>query len=163
MLDNLFEGEGDPAMIQRLKTMFDQDDLSVNLNSLTTSAAEVASVAKLIKIFFTELPEPLIPDSIAFSLAQVASMDDEAFLTSGCEELLKKLSEWSVRTLKKLLACLEQISEKSSDAKGKRVRLARVFAPLIMRSPATDGQAEIITFLIGQSKTIFKVGERQGQ
>jgi len=157
-VDRLFEEDGDQLLVGRLRTLFDQDDLSVNLNSLTTTAVEVAAVAQLIKVFFTELPEPLLPEFVAQNLVQIGKIEDESFLTMGCEELLKQLPEWNSRTFKKLLSSLNTIAEKQSQPAEARHRLALVFAPLVMRVGGLEQglQVSVLAFLMRVANSIFK-------
>jgi len=157
--ERLFEEDGDPRMVQRLRLLFDQDDLSMNLNSLTTTATEVASVAQLIKVFLSELPDAVVPEVVAQNLVQVARIEDPSFLMMGCEELLKQLPEWSTRTLKKVLVSLNTIIEKGADVYSRREAFARLFAPLLFRLPqaADPGlQVTMLSYLIRVASTIFK-------
>jgi len=156
-IKDVFAKDGDAQMVQRLVTMFDQDDLSVNLNSLTTSPTEVASVAHLIKIFFKELPDPLFPQPIAEALVHIMeAFGDLPQMLSAFGPVLKQLSEHAVRTLKKLLTSLLAVAEKTADKSAEMDSIASSVAPVLIRSgTSSPAFAKMLTILIESSRTVF--------
>jgi len=162
-LERIYTQEGDPVFIQKLIALFNQDDVAVNLNILAISPQEIYSVAKLVQIFFQELPEPLVNPMFNQSFLRACATTDETERTKIYMDVVKTLPEVTLRILKKLCTSFELVISKQATNKMTLSKLSATFTPLLF--PKTQGpeipkevesQQMFLEFLVSNGSTIYE-------
>jgi len=110
-------------------------------------------VANLIKLFFRELPDPLIPFSNYGDFANLAN--DQSLDVSGkvyaLYGLLKKLPDYNFGILKQLIAFLVKVSSYSEYNKMNAKNLGIVFDPNILRKKVISKNGDDYLLAVSQS------------
>lgn len=126
----IFRVSGNSKVVERLRTTFDR-----NGDAALADAVDVMAVAGLLKLFFRELPETLIPERLTqrFVVAQDASVSDPDGYVREVRRLLATLPECNYSTLKYLVAFLVMVAREESANKMNANALATIFGPNMFR------------------------------
>ncbi|XP_054457352.1 active breakpoint cluster region-related protein isoform X2 [Anoplopoma fimbria] len=128
----IYRVSGSSSDIGTLKTAFNS-----NLREAVTRlrSAEVNVVSGVLKLFFRELPEPLIPAKMFQSLARTLDIQDMNSRLVSMLSLLQSCPEPNRHTFLYLLHHLQRVSEKQDVNKMTLINLATVFGPSLLRAP----------------------------
>lgn len=125
----IYRISGTTSEISALKSAFDG-----NLCEAVTRlrSAEVNAVSGVLKLYFRELPEPLIPAVLFQNLAQMLELHDtnEQFIS-----LLQSCPDANRNTFLYLLQHLKRVSAREDVNKMSLLNLATVFGPSLLRPP----------------------------
>ncbi|XP_056299074.1 active breakpoint cluster region-related protein isoform X2 [Pseudoliparis swirei] len=128
----IYRVSGTSSDIGTLKAAFNS-----NLREAVTKlrSAEVNVVSGVLKLFFRELPEALVPMKIFQSLAKTLKIQDVTSRLASMLSLLQSCSEPNRHTLLYLLHHLQRVSEKQAVNRMSLMNLATVFGPSLLRLP----------------------------
>nr|XP_046237451.1 active breakpoint cluster region-related protein isoform X2 [Scatophagus argus] len=128
----IYRVSGSTSDISALKTAFNS-----NLREAVTRlrSAEVNVVSGVLKLYFRELPEPLIPSELFQSLARTLDMQDVTSRFVSMLSLLHSCPDPNRHTFLYLLHHLQRVSEKQDVNKMSPLNLATVFGPSLLRPP----------------------------
>nr|XP_015802359.2 breakpoint cluster region protein isoform X1 [Nothobranchius furzeri] len=98
--------------------------------------AEVNAVCGLLKLYFRELPEPLIPSEMFQTLAKALDIQDLNARLVSMLSLLKSCPEVKRHTFLFLLRHLQRVAQREELNKMSLLNLATVFGPSLLRPPA---------------------------
>ncbi|XP_068444089.1 active breakpoint cluster region-related protein [Clinocottus analis] len=128
----IYRVSGSTNDIGSLKAAFNS-----NLREAVTRlrSAEVNVVSGVLKLYFRELPEPLVPTKILRSLAQALEIQDMNGRLAAMLSLLQSCPEPNRHTFLYLLHHLQRVSEKQGVNKMSPMNLATVFGPSLLRLP----------------------------
>eukprot|EP00055_Hartaetosiga_balthica_P010104 m.42012 g.42012 ORF g.42012 m.42012 type:complete len:1491 (+) comp7034_c0_seq4:98-4570(+) len=141
LTEGVYRIPGTASEVNALRHQFDMDQDSLILASDTHNVHVVAAVLKL---FFKELPNPLINCEIKpFFYSTLASSDDTTKL-EAMVDLLSRVSYAEFETLKRMCMHLSAIGTHASVNKMTPTNLALVFGPTFCFSK-TDGEAKALT------------------
>lgn len=118
--------------ITELKTAFDSN-LREAVSRLRT--AEVNAVAGVLKLYFRELPEPLMPAEMFQDLARMLDIQDTDSRLVSLLSALYSCPDPNRHTFLYLLQHLQRVSEKELVNKMSPINLATVFGPSLLRAP----------------------------
>ncbi|XP_061658834.1 active breakpoint cluster region-related protein isoform X1 [Syngnathoides biaculeatus] len=126
--------------IQALKTAFDTNtkDILVMLSDM-----DINAIAGTLKLYFRELPEPLLTDRLYPAFMEGISLSDPAAKENCMMHLLRSLPDPNLMTFLTLLEHLKRVAEKEPLNKMSLHNLATVFGPTLLRpseSESTKGQ-----------------------
>ncbi|XP_061467477.1 rho GTPase-activating protein 11A isoform X2 [Rhineura floridana] len=128
--EGLFRKSGSFVRLKTLKGKLDQGE-----NCLST--AQPCDVAGLVKQFFRELPEPILPSDLqeAFIKAQQLGIEEKnsATLLISC-----LMNDRTIHTLRYFFKFLKKVSLRSSENKMDSSNLAVIFAPNLLQSSEPD-------------------------
>ncbi|XP_069803337.1 rho GTPase-activating protein 33 isoform X2 [Dendropsophus ebraccatus] len=167
IVDGIYRLSGVSSNIQKLRHEFDSErvpDLSRD-----TYLQDVHCVSSLCKLYFRELPNPLLTYRLyhPFTEAMAASTEDEKLIR--VHDLIQQLPPPHYRTLEYLMRHLSRLSA-HSDRTGMHARnLAIIWAPNLLRSrdmesvgtPGADAfrevrvQSVLVEFLLCHVETLF--------
>ncbi|XP_015284811.1 PREDICTED: rho GTPase-activating protein 11A [Gekko japonicus] len=155
--EGLFRKSGSFVRLKALKNKLDQGE-----NCLST--AQPCDVAGLLKQFFRELPEPILPSDLQEALIKAQQLGNEeknsATLLLSC-----LMNDRTVDTLKYFFSFLKKVSLRSSENKMDSSNLALIFAPNLLQSSDADkmsahtdrklrSQAAVVQTLIDHAEEI---------
>nr|XP_046266947.1 active breakpoint cluster region-related protein isoform X1 [Scatophagus argus] len=126
--------------IQALKTAFDANtkDILVMLSDM-----DINAIAGTLKLYFRELPEPLLTDRLYPAFMEGIALSDPAAKENCMMHLLRSLPDPNLMTFLTLLEHLKRVAEKEPINKMSLHNLATVFGPTLLRpseSESTKGQ-----------------------
>ncbi|CAN9509623.1 unnamed protein product [Ophioblennius macclurei] len=97
--------------------------------------SEVNAVSGVLKLFFRELPEPLVPTELFQSLTQAVEKQDLDSRLNSLLSLLQSCPDANRHTFLYLLHHLRRVSEQQHVNKMSLLNLATVFGPSLLRPP----------------------------
>ncbi|XP_075876321.1 active breakpoint cluster region-related protein isoform X4 [Nelusetta ayraudi] len=126
--------------IQALKSVFDTNtkDILVMLSDM-----DINAIAGTLKLYFRELPEPLLTDRLYPAFMEGIALSDPAAKENCMMHLLRSLPDPNLMTFLTLLEHLKRVAEKEPVNKMSLHNLATVFGPTLLRpseSESTKGQ-----------------------
>ncbi|XP_041821379.1 breakpoint cluster region protein isoform X2 [Chelmon rostratus] len=128
----IYRVSGTTSDISVLKATF-----NTNLREAVTRlrSAEVNVVSGVLKLYFRELPEPLVPTELFQSLARTLDIQDTNSRLVSMLSLLHSCPDPNRHTFLYLLHHLQRVSEKQDINKMSLMNLATVFGPSLLRPP----------------------------
>ncbi|CAK6952901.1 active breakpoint cluster region-related protein [Scomber scombrus] len=128
----IYRISGGATDIIALKAVFNS-----NLREAVTRlrCADVNTVSGVLKLYFRELPEPLIPAELFQSLAKMLEIEDLDLRLVSMLALLESCPDANRYTFVYLLHHLQRVSEKQDKNKMTLLNLATVFGPSLVRPP----------------------------
>ncbi|KAJ3219375.1 Rho GTPase-activating protein 15 [Dinochytrium kinnereticum] len=132
----IYRLSGNTTTIQKLRASFNQME-TVRLDS---EDIDINVVASLLKLYFRELQNPLIPFEFYESFIKAAKIDsyDDRLITF--KNLIQSLPHSNYHVLEHLMRHLCKVAANSEVNKMERSNLAIVFAPTLIRNPEEGGQ-----------------------
>ncbi|XP_051284797.1 active breakpoint cluster region-related protein isoform X1 [Dicentrarchus labrax] len=128
----IYRVSGTASDIGVLKTVFNS-----NLREAVTRlrSVEINAVSGVLKLYFRELPEPLIPTELFQSLARTLDIQDINARLVSMLSLLQSCPDPNRHTFLYILHHLQRVSEKQDINKMSLMNLATVFGPSLLRPP----------------------------
>ncbi|XP_071315580.1 active breakpoint cluster region-related protein isoform X1 [Trachinotus anak] len=128
----IYRISGTTSDISTLKAAFNS-----NLREAVTRlrSMEVNAVSGVLKLYFRELPEPLIPAELFQSLATALDIQDMNARLVSMLSLLQSCPDTNRHTFLYLMHHLQRVSEKQDINKMSLLNLATVFGPSLLRPP----------------------------
>ncbi|XP_061092768.1 active breakpoint cluster region-related protein isoform X1 [Conger conger] len=128
----IYRISGAASDIQSLKSSFDTN-LREAMSRLRSM--DVNAVSGVLKLFFRELPEPLIPREQFQSLSDALAIPDLSSKMQSMCSILQACPDVNRNTFLFLLHHLRRVSEKQEINKMTLMNLATVFGPSLVRPP----------------------------
>ncbi|XP_034088860.1 active breakpoint cluster region-related protein isoform X1 [Gymnodraco acuticeps] len=129
--------------IQALKLVFDTNtkDILVMLSDM-----DINAIAGTLKLYFRELPEPLLTDRLYPAFMEGIALSDPAAKENCMMHLLRSLPDPNLMTFLPLLDHLKRVAEKEPINKMSLHNLATVFGPTLLRPSESEiAKAQHIT------------------
>ncbi|NXO02179.1 RHGBA protein, partial [Rhinopomastus cyanomelas] len=159
--EGLFRKSGSLVRMKALKRKLDQGEKCL-------SAAQPCDVAGLLKEFFRELPEPILPTHLQeglFKAQQLGNQKKTATVLLSC-----LMADGTIEALRYFFNFLRTVSLRSSENKMDSSNLAVIFAPTLLHSNANEKmsastgkkvrlQAAVVQTLIDHAVEIGQVPE----
>ncbi|XP_072215294.1 rho GTPase-activating protein 32-like [Excalfactoria chinensis] len=159
----IYRLSGVTSKIQRLRHEFDSEQVP------ELSVRDIHSVSSVCKMYFRELPNPLLTEQLydKFSDAARAATEEERLLRM--KDAIQQLPAPHYRTLEYLMRHLASLAGSSSVTNMDAKNLAIVWAPNLLRSQQSQSacvsggaaclevqtQAAVVEFLIGNTDVLF--------
>ncbi|XP_041053268.1 active breakpoint cluster region-related protein isoform X2 [Carcharodon carcharias] len=134
----IYRVSGVATDIQTLKAAFDMNtkDVLVMLSDM-----DINAIAGTLKLYFRELPEPLLTDRFYPAFVEGIALSDPAAKENCMLHLLRSLPDPNLNTLLFLLDHLKRVAEKEPVNKMSLHNLATVFGPTLLRPSETEHKA----------------------
>ncbi|XP_035507224.2 breakpoint cluster region protein isoform X3 [Scophthalmus maximus] len=138
----IYRISGNATEIAMLKAAFNS-----NLREAVTRlrCAEVNAVSCVLKLYFRELPEPLVPTELFLSLARTLDIQDVNSRLVSMLSLLHSYPDTNRHTFLFVMHHLQRVAERQDVNKMSLLNLATVFGPSLVRPPVAgqghDGPA----------------------
>ncbi|XP_072216531.1 rho GTPase-activating protein 32-like [Excalfactoria chinensis] len=163
VVQGIYRLSGVASRIQRLRHEFESEQVP------ELSVRDIHSVSSLCKMYFRELPNPLLTEQLygKFSDAVCAATEEERLLRM--QDTIQQLPAPHYRTLEYLMKHLASLAGNCSVTNMHAQNLAIVWAPNLLRSPqsqsaCTSGEAActelqtqsaVVEFLISHTDSLF--------
>lgn len=158
--EGIYRKSGGAAQMKLIQQSFEtgvpldlEDEEAVN---------DIASVTSILKLYFRELPVPLLTFTLYPKLIQAVSINDAKEKSDKFFELLSQLPQVNYDTLELTIKHLHSVQENHTDNLMTTKNLAMVFGPTLMRDE--DGSREladmsyknaVIEYLITHAHSLF--------
>jgi len=133
--EGIYRLSGRQAKVQQLKKKFDKSKNN-NTAILDDPDIQVNDLASLVKLYFRELPNPLLTFALYDEFIETTKIQDQAEKIRATRSTIDKLPEGNKNTLQFILVHLKKVSEFSSENRMGVSNLAIVFAPGLIRAEA---------------------------
>uniref|UniRef100_A0A8C0J730 Active breakpoint cluster region-related protein n=1 Tax=Chelonoidis abingdonii TaxID=106734 RepID=A0A8C0J730_CHEAB len=126
--------------IQALKAAFDANnkDILVMLSDM-----DINAIAGTLKLYFRELPEPLLTDRLYPAFMEGIALSDPAAKENCMMHLLRSLPDPNLITFLFLLEHLKRVAEKEPINKMSLHNLATVFGPTLLRPSEVESKGHL--------------------
>ncbi|XP_033104110.1 rho GTPase-activating protein 15-like [Anneissia japonica] len=159
-VDGIYRVSANLSMVQKLRCEVDLER-EVNLDKPPWDDIHVLTGA--LKLFFRELPDPLIPSNMYQRYMSALKAPDRQAKIKMFRELVKRLPSCNYSTLKMLLQHLLRVAQRAEENRMQEHNLAIVFGPTLMWPQEETGsvalnlvyQNQVIEFLLLEMKNIF--------
>ncbi|XP_037666210.1 active breakpoint cluster region-related protein isoform X1 [Choloepus didactylus] len=126
--------------IQALKAVFDANNKDI---LLMLSDTDINAIAGTLKLYFRELPEPLLTDRLYPAFMEGIALSDPAAKENCMMHLLRSLPDPNLITFLFLLEHLKRVAEKEPINKMSLHNLATVFGPTLLRPSEVESKAHL--------------------
>uniref|UniRef100_A0A8C8SB02 Active breakpoint cluster region-related protein n=1 Tax=Pelusios castaneus TaxID=367368 RepID=A0A8C8SB02_9SAUR len=126
--------------IQALKAVFDANNKDI---LLMLSDMDINAIAGTLKLYFRELPEPLLTDRLYPAFMEGIALSDPAAKENCMMHLLRSLPDPNLITFLFLLEHLKRVAEKEPVNKMSLHNLATVFGPTLLRPSEVEGKGHL--------------------
>ncbi|KTF77321.1 hypothetical protein cypCar_00019576 [Cyprinus carpio] len=121
--------------IQALKAAFDANTKDI---LMMLSDMDINAIAGTLKLYFRELPEPLLTDRLYPAFMEGTALSDPAAKENCMMHLLRSLPDPNLITFLSLLEHLKRVAEKEPVNKMSLHNLATVFGPTLLRPSESE-------------------------
>ncbi|SAM83710.1 related to GTPase-activating protein beta-chimerin [Ustilago bromivora] len=130
----IYRLSGTTSKVQRLKASFDADWSQVDLFN-DEAMQDINIVAGCLKLWFRELPEPLLTHELYSSFIEAAKIDNDRLRHIRLHERVNELPDANYATLKYLMRHLHKVTELEHLNQMSASNLAIVFGPTLLSPP----------------------------
>ncbi|XP_071994471.1 active breakpoint cluster region-related protein isoform X1 [Engystomops pustulosus] len=123
--------------IQALKAAFDANSKDI---LMMLSDMDINAIAGTLKLYFRELPEPLLTDKLYLAFMEGIALSDPAARENCMMHLLRSLPDPNLMTFLFLLQHLKRVAEKEPLNKMSLHNLATVFGPTLLRPSEVESK-----------------------
>ncbi|XP_053311714.1 rho GTPase-activating protein 9 isoform X2 [Spea bombifrons] len=148
--DGIYRVNGNLATIQKLRFVVDREE-KLDLNS--SEWEDIHVITGALKMFFRELPEPLIPFSMFDEFVAAVKITDATERIEIIKNLVKNLPEANHDTLKYITCHLKGVMERSESNRMTTQNIGIVFGPTLMR-PEKELFSNIAANMVYQNQVV---------
>ncbi|GAA5852509.1 hypothetical protein JCM9279_003479 [Rhodotorula babjevae] len=130
----IYRLSGTTSRVQRLKAALDRDLEGTDLLS-DEHLSDINDIAAVLKLWFRELPEPLLTWELYQQFIEVAKIENDRLRHIRLHERVNDLPDPNYATLKFLMGHLHQIAQHESVNQMSVSNLAIVFGPNLLGAP----------------------------
>ncbi|CAO1637231.1 unnamed protein product [Parajaminaea phylloscopi] len=131
----IYRLSGTTSKVQRLKAKFDADWVQVDLFEDAEALSDVNIVSGCLKLWFRELPEPLLTWELYRNFVDAAKVDNDRLRHIRLHEVVNQLPDANYSTLKALMGHLDRIRSCEQLNQMSASNLAIVFGPTLLNPP----------------------------
>lgn len=134
-VEGIYRANGNSAQVQEIKRLFDLDSTSVDLLRPNENLNDIHSVAAALKLYFRELPDPILTKEFHREFIASAKIEDDIQRRDAIHATINKLPDPNYTTLRYLIFHLYRVQEREAINRMSIVNLGIVWGPTLM---ATD-------------------------
>lgn len=162
-VEGIYRQSGSMAHIQKLKAMFDHDsqNKALDFRNPENFFHDVNSVTGLLKLFFRDLPDPLLTTEHHDAFIAAAKHEDDIVRRDSLHAIINNLPDPNYATLRAISLHLYRVIENSHVNRMNSHNLAVIFGPTLMGSdPSTaiadaGWQIKVIDTILQNTYQIF--------
>ncbi|XP_056418521.1 rho GTPase-activating protein 9 isoform X2 [Hyla sarda] len=149
-IDGIYRVNGNLSIIQKLRFIVDREE-KLDLNSPDWEDIHVITGA--LKMFFRELPEPIIPFNLFDEFIAASQISDVDEKVQTFKELVRNLPEPNHDTLKYIICHLNRVREHAEMNRMTTQNVGIVFGPTLMR-PEKELFTNIAANMVYQNQVV---------
>ncbi|GAA5912316.1 uncharacterized protein JCM6883_003323 [Sporobolomyces salmoneus] len=130
----IYRLSGTTSRVQRLKASLDRDLEGTDLLS-EENLSDINDIAAVLKLWFRELPEPLLTWELYHQFIDVAKIENDRLRHIRLHERVNELPDPNYATLKYLMGHLDKVAQQESSNQMSVSNLAIVFGPNLLSPP----------------------------
>ncbi|GAA5993389.1 hypothetical protein JCM5350_002160 [Sporobolomyces pararoseus] len=130
----IYRLSGTTSRVQRLKQSLDRDVEGTDLLS-EENLTDINDIAAVLKLWFRELPEPLLTWELYHQFIEVAKIENDRLRHIRLHERVNELPDPNYATLKYLMGHLDKVAERESINQMSVSNLSIVFGPNLLSPP----------------------------
>ncbi|BGP41630.1 Rho GTPase-activating protein [Rhodotorula kratochvilovae] len=130
----IYRLSGTTSRVQRLKAALDRDLEGTDLLS-EENLTDINDIAAVLKLWFRELPEPLLTWELYHQFIEVAKIENDRLRHIRLHERVNDLPDPNYATLKFLMGHLDKVAQRESVNQMSVSNLAIVFGPNLLGAP----------------------------
>ncbi|KAI9336213.1 hypothetical protein DFJ73DRAFT_850721 [Zopfochytrium polystomum] len=161
----LYRVSGGHSQIQKLRAQFDKGCERVSLDEFADAIPVVTSVLKL---YFRELPDTLLPRLMCSEFTEAARIEDPRARLIQTHEIINRLPDANYATLQALMAHLWSVQQLESENRMSSQNLSLIWGPTLMDSVESISlnqgvedelrlQSRIVETIISNFDRIFEI------
>ncbi|KAH9451865.1 hypothetical protein Pst134EA_025806 [Puccinia striiformis f. sp. tritici] len=131
----IYRLSGTTSKIGRLKSRFDTDIDNIKLEVGDENHSEINDIAGAMKLWFRELPEPLLTWNLYGSFIEAGRIENNRLRHIRLHERVNELPDPNYATLKYLMGHLDKIRRNESTNSMGSSNLAVIFGPTLLSAP----------------------------
>eukprot|EP00026_Physarum_polycephalum_P003973 Phypoly_transcript_03990.p1 GENE.Phypoly_transcript_03990~~Phypoly_transcript_03990.p1 ORF type:complete len:710 (+),score=92.36 Phypoly_transcript_03990:119-2248(+) len=160
--EGLFRVSGSLENIRKIKEIIEKAGGDIDYDKITVRDAH--EVAGVIKLYFRELTEPLVPTAMMREFVNAGANENNSLNEQFVGNLLSRLPPDNYAVMKRLMLFLKKVSEYASVTKMTPDNLALVFSPNLIRDNSTGWEREmmwsghissVVAFMINRAASLF--------
>uniref|UniRef100_A0A8C5PF73 Rho GTPase activating protein 9 n=2 Tax=Leptobrachium leishanense TaxID=445787 RepID=A0A8C5PF73_9ANUR len=148
--DGIYRVNGNLSIIQKLRFVVDREE-KLDLNS--SEWEDIHVITGALKMFFRELPEPLIPYSMFDEFVAAVQIADATERLQTIKELVRSLPDPNYDTLEYMMTHLKSVMECSESNRMSTQNIGIVFGPTLMR-PEKELFCNIAANMVYQNQVV---------
>ncbi|KAI5966363.1 RGD1 [Candida pseudojiufengensis] len=155
--------------VTKLKDLIDSNftnylTIGANINPNNIIDNKIFAVASLLKLYFINLPEPLVTNLESKSFIETVKLNDEHLIAKKLHHLVFNLPDGSYFTLRSLIFHLNKISLNESKNRMNKKSLSIIWGPVIFNDNSSNAQdlsykSKVVEELMTIANDIFEVDE----
>ncbi|XP_072263550.1 rho GTPase-activating protein 9 isoform X2 [Pyxicephalus adspersus] len=149
-VDGIYRVSGNLSIIQKLRFIVDREE-KLDLND--SEWEDIHVITGALKMFFRELPEPLIPFCMFDEFLSAVQIPDLSERTQTMKELVGSLPEPNYTTLKYIICHLKSVRDECEKNRMTTQNIGIVFGPTLMR-PEKEQFANIAANMVYQNQVV---------
>ncbi|RVE75519.1 hypothetical protein OJAV_G00017670 [Oryzias javanicus] len=139
--EGLYRLSGFSELIEDVKLAFDRDGEKADISS--SAYEDINIITGALKLYFRELPIPLITYDAYPRFIEAAKISDPEKLLESLHEALKLLPPAHCETLRYLMGHLKRVTQYEKENLMSSENLGIVFGPTLMRAPGLDAMTAL--------------------
>lgn len=131
-VEGIYRLSGTASHVSKIKSLFDNDASKVDFRDPANFFHDVNSVAGLLKLFFRDLPDPLLTSAYYADFIEASKLENEILCRDSLHAIINNLPEPNYATLRAVILHLNRVQENSTVNRMNISNLAIVFGPSLM-------------------------------
>ncbi|KAK9475790.1 hypothetical protein V1514DRAFT_339008 [Lipomyces japonicus] len=156
--EGIYRVNGTASEIEYLQNVFETGDpFLVDFGNRSTFHNDVHAVASLLKLYFRELPNPLLTSEMYSDMVSASKIADDNNRRDALHLLINDLPDANYTTLKYLVFHLYRVQDRFAANRMSITNLAVVWGPSLLGGNARDAQAHgvIVETILANCYSIF--------
>ncbi|KAL7269256.1 Rho GTPase-activating protein [Rhizina undulata] len=142
MVEGIYRLSAEKKHVDRIRAIFENDPSNIDFQREVDFFYDVNSVASVLKMFFRDLPEPLLTNQLYAEFIGASKIDDDIIRRDSLHALINRLPDPNYATLRALVLHLYRVQTHSQFNRMNAGNLAICFGPTLMGSNSTPNIAD---------------------
>ncbi|KAI5955932.1 RGD1 [Candida jiufengensis] len=168
-LVGIYRTSSNVNQVTKLKELIDSDftnylQIGKDIDSKNVLDSDIFAIASLLKLYFSNLPEPLVTTMESQSFIETVKLNDEHLIAKKLHHLVFNLPDGAYFTLRSLIFHLNKIAANESVNRMNNKSLAIIWGPVIFNDNSSSAQdlsykSKVVEELMVIANDIFEVDE----
>lgn len=159
-IEGIYRANGNSAQVQEIKRLFDTNSENVDLLHPTSNVNDIHSVASALKLYFRELPDPLLTRELHADFIKAAQEENDIKRRDAVHSAVNNLPDPNYTTLRFLAFHLYRVQEREAMNRMSIGNLGIVWGPTLMNTDYTNVsemaiQGKVVETILYNAYVIF--------